>query len=99
MAGSDNDWRAEVQRLWIFGDGQPAFDFDTVISEGHTSRLAIMENPVETGVLVAGRLVTFWNCGVVLEGPIIDGAIGIAIVPEVSEIVAVTTNCIVCPVS
>ena len=49
----DVDWRTEVQRLWIFGDGQPAFDFDTVISEGHTSRLSIMENPVETGVLVA----------------------------------------------
>lgn len=46
------------QRLWIFGKDengnvQPPFDFDAVISESHSSKLAIMENPVETGVIVA----------------------------------------------
>ena len=48
----------QPQRLWIMGTDengnvQPPFDFDAVISESHTSKLAIMENPVETGVIVA----------------------------------------------
>lgn len=46
------------QRLWIMGtdengNKQPPFSFDAVLSESHTSKLAIMENPVETGVVVA----------------------------------------------
>jgi hypothetical protein len=46
------------QRLWIMGtdengNAQPPFEFDAVISEGHSSKLSIMENPVETGVVVA----------------------------------------------
>ena len=46
------------QRLWIMGTDengnvQPPFQFDAVLNESHTSKLAIMENPVETGVIVA----------------------------------------------
>ncbi len=46
----------QVERLWVMGTDengtlQPPFDFDTVISEGHTSELALCDEPVETGVV------------------------------------------------
>jgi len=45
-----------VQRLWILGEGVDPFDFDSVVSEDHTSRLEICENPVETGVLMSDHV-------------------------------------------
>jgi len=41
-----------VKRVWVIGGGQPAFEFDTVIRESHTSELVMTENPIETGVTI-----------------------------------------------
>lgn len=53
MATSTPDWRNEIERTWIFADGSPAFDFDTVINERHSSILDVTDNPVETGVVIS----------------------------------------------
>ncbi len=41
-----------VKRVWIIGGGQPAFEFDSVLRESHTSELVVTENPIETGVAI-----------------------------------------------
>jgi hypothetical protein len=41
-----------VKRVWVIGGGQPAFEFDSVIRESHTSELTVTENPIETGVVI-----------------------------------------------
>lgn len=43
------DQEDRVERTWVFAGGQPAFDFDAVIREGHESELLICENPIEGG--------------------------------------------------
>jgi hypothetical protein len=42
-----------VSRIWVIGEGKPAFEFDSVITEEHTSELVVTENPIETGVPIA----------------------------------------------
>lgn len=42
-----------VKRVWVIGNGKPAFEFDSVIRESHTSELVVTENPIETGVPIA----------------------------------------------
>jgi len=42
-----------VRRIWVIGEGKPAFEFDAVIRESHTSELVVTENPLETGVPIA----------------------------------------------
>lgn len=41
-----------VKRVWVIGGGQPAFEFDSVLRESHTSELVVTENPIETGVVI-----------------------------------------------
>lgn len=50
------DQEQVIERTWIMGTDengqvQPPFDFDCVLSEDHTSELAITDEPVETGVM------------------------------------------------
>jgi hypothetical protein len=40
----------DTKRVWIIGDGKPAFMFDAVLREAHRSHLETTDNPVETGV-------------------------------------------------
>lgn len=42
-----------LERLWIFGPDDTAFDFDCVVREGITTELTVTDNPVETGVVVS----------------------------------------------
>lgn len=42
-----------AEAAWFFGADTPAFAFDCVIRESHTSELTVTENPVETGVVIA----------------------------------------------
>lgn len=44
---------ADTVRIWIIGGGKPAFEFDAVLRESHSSELVVTENPVEDGVTVA----------------------------------------------
>lgn len=42
-----------AESAWFFGAETPAFAFDCVVRESHTSELTVTENPVETGVVIA----------------------------------------------
>jgi hypothetical protein len=42
----------DTKRIWIIGEGKPAFTFDAVLREVHRSHLDTTDNPVETGVPV-----------------------------------------------
>lgn len=42
-----------AKQAWFFGSETPAFAFDCVVRESHSSELTVTENPVETGVVIA----------------------------------------------